>query len=335
MNEPVRIGVIGAGGMGSSHAQGIRTLQRARVTAVSDSDEARGRKLATELAVPWFGDYQQMLREGEIDAVSIASPPFLHKEMALAAAAAGKHIFCEKPMAVNVADCEVMIQAAEQAGVTLMVGQVLRFLLPFLKVRELVADGAIGRPISVEITRIGGGDRAATVPWRTRLEQSGGLLMEINAHEIDLLRCLGGDVASVYAEADNYIHSDADYPDLAFVVLRFRNGAIGCLYTSNASPLAETSGTVQGTEGAIRYNGWGKRGTIELRRMGAKEPTVFRLEDLEAPPGVAYELDRFAEAVLTGTTPVVTGLDGLKVVQIARAAYTSATEHRPVALPER
>jgi len=335
MQEPVRIGVIGAGGMGTSHAQGIRTLQRARVAAVSDSDEARGTKLAAEMGVPWFGDYQQMLREGGIDAVSIASPPFMHKEMALAAAAAGKHVFCEKPMAVNVADCEAMIQAAGQAGVTLMVGQVLRFLQPFLKVRELVDSGAIGRPISAEVTRIGGGDSAWTVPWRARLEQSGGLLLEINAHEIDLLRCLGGDVASVYAEADNYIHPDADYPDLAFVLLRYRNGGIGCLYSSNASPLGETSGKVQGTEGAIRYNGWGKRGSIELRRLRDTQTTVFRLEDLEAPPGVAYELDRFAEAVLTGTTPVVTGLDGLKVVEIARAAYTSASERRPVLLPER
>ena len=74
MNEPVRIGVIGAGGMGRSHAQGIKTLQRARVGDVSDSDEARGRKLATDMGVPWFGDYQQMLREGEIDAVSIGQP---------------------------------------------------------------------------------------------------------------------------------------------------------------------------------------------------------------------------------------------------------------------
>ena len=149
------------------------------------------------------------------------------------------------------------------------------------------------------------------------------------------MRCLGGDVATVYAEADNYIHPDADYPDLAFVLLRYRNGGIGCLYSSNASPLGETSGKVQGTEGAIRYNGWGKRGSIELRRLRDTQTTVFRLEDLEAPPGVAYELDRFAEAVLTGTTPVVTGLDGLKVVEIARAAYTSASERRPVLLPER
>ena len=240
MQEPVRIGVIGAGGMGTSHAQGIRTLQRARVAAVSDSDEARGTKLAGEMGVPWFGDYQKMLREGAIDAVSIASPPFMHREMALAAAVAGKHVFCEKPMAVNVADCEAMIQAAEQAGVTLMVGQVLRFLQPFLKVRELVDSGAIGRPIAAEVTRVSGGDGAWSAPWRAHLEQSGGLLLEINAHEIDLLRCLGGDVASVYAEA-----------------------------------------------------------------------------------------------VLTGTTPVVTGLDGLKVVEIARAAYTSASERRPVLLPER
>lgn len=335
MQEPVQIGVIGAGGMGSSHAKSIQTLQRARVAAVSDSDETRGRKLAEEMGVPWFGDYQQMLRERAIDAVSIASPPFLHKEMALAAAAAGKHIFCEKPMAVNVADCETMIQAAERAGVTLMVGQVLRFLQPFLKVRDLLESGAIGRVISAEVTRIAGGFGAASVPWRERLEQSGGLLLEINAHEIDLLRCLGGDVTSVYAEAGNFLHPAADYPDLAFVLLRFRNGAIGCLYSSNASTLGETSGTVQGTEGAIRYNGWGKRGTIELRRRGEERPTVFRLEELEAQPGVAYELDRFAEALLTGTPPIVSGLDGLKVVEIARAAYTSATEHRPLTLPER
>ncbi|MFI5267929.1 MAG: Gfo/Idh/MocA family protein [Chloroflexota bacterium] len=335
MQEPVRIGVIGAGGMGSSHAQSIQTLQRARVAAVSDSDETRGRKLADEMGVPWFGDYQRMLRDGSIDAVSIASPPFLHTEMALAAAAAGKHIFCEKPMAVNVADCETMIQAAERAGVTLMVGQVLRFLQPFLKVRELVDSGAVGRVIAVEVTRIAGGFGAASAPWRQRLEQSGGLLLEINAHEIDLLRCLGGDVASVYAEADNFVHPDADYPDLAFVLLRYRNGGIGCLYSSSASSLGETSGTVQGTEGAIRYNGWGKRGTVEVRRRGDERPTVIRLEELETQPGVAYELDRFAEALLTGKPPIVSGLDGLKVVEIARAAYTSATEHRSLPLPER
>ncbi len=119
IQEPIRIGVIGAGGMGTSHAVAMKTLHRARVVAVADSDEERGHKLAGAIAVPWFADYKQMIEADEIDAVSIASPPFLHKEMAITAAAAGKHIFCEKPMSVNVADCEAMIQAAERAGVTL------------------------------------------------------------------------------------------------------------------------------------------------------------------------------------------------------------------------
>ena len=336
MEEQVRIGVIGAGGMGTSHAQAIRTLQRARVAAVADSDEARGRKLAGELGVPWFADYAELARSDLIDAVSIASPPFLHKEMALAAATAGKHIFCEKPMAVHVADCEAMIAAAERAQVTLMVGQVLRFLSPFSKVRELVASGAIGEPISAEVTRLSGrGDGAWTAPWRASLESSGGILMEINAHEIDLLRCLCGDVAAVYAEAGNYLHPGADYPDLAFVSLRFRAGAVGCLYSSNASALGGTSGLVQGREGAVRYSGWGKRGSIEWKRFTDTAPTVINLEDLDVPPGVAYELDKFAEAVQTGSAPVVTGLDGLKVVEIARAAYESARTGQRVVLPER
>jgi len=336
MAEQLRIGVIGAGGMGTSHARGIQTLSRARVTAVSDTDEERGRKLATEIDVPWVGGYEALLSGDLVDAVTIASPPFMHKEMAVAAARAGKHVFCEKPFAVHVADCEAIIAAASEAKVTLMVGQVLRFLSPFIKVRELVDNGSIGQVISAQVTRVAGGSGGVwSAHWRSRLESSGGLLLEINAHEIDLLRCLGGDVASVYAEAGNYMHPAADYPDLAFVSLRFRGGAVGCLYTSSASALSSTSGAVQGTEGAIRYNGWGNRGTLEWKRFDQKEATVIKLEEVQVPPGVAYELDKFAEAALTGTTPVVTGLDGLKVVEIAWAAYESAKTRQVVTLPER
>jgi predicted dehydrogenase len=334
--QQVGIGVIGAGGMGTSHARAIGTLSRARVTAVSDSDEARGRKLADELGVPWFGDYTQMLRDERVDAVAIASPPFLHKEMAVAAAQAGKHVFCEKPMAVTVADCEAIIAAAERAGVKLMVGQVLRFLSPFSKVRELVQEGTIGKPLSAQITRLSGrGEGVWSAHWRASLEASGGILLEINAHEIDFLRCLCGDVASVYAEAGNYMHPDADYPDLAFVSLRFRGGAIGNLYSSNASALGGTWGLVQGREGAVRYDGWGKRGTIEVKRFADEAPTVIDLATIEIQPGVAYELDQFARAIQEDTPPIVSGLDGLKVVEIARAAYESADTGRRIELPER
>jgi len=322
--------------MGTSHAQAIQTLTNARLTAVSDTDEERGRKLSEDLGVPWYADYEQMARSDDVDAVTIASPPFLHKEMAIAIAGAGKHVFCEKPMAVQVADCQAIIDAAERAGVTLMVGQVLRFLSPFIKVRELVEGGAIGKPISALVTRLSGrGNGVWSAPWRAGLEMSGGILMEINAHEIDLLRCLCGDVASVYAEADNYMHPQADYPDLAFVSLRFRSGAVGCLYSSNASALGGTSGLVQGSEGAVRYDGWGKKGRIEWKRFDDEQPTVIDLADLEYQAGVAYEIQKFAEAAMSHTTPVVTGLDGLKVVEIARAAYESAASGKRIELPQR
>jgi predicted dehydrogenase len=334
--EQLRIAVIGAGGMGTSHARAIQTLPNARLVAVSDTDEERGRKLSEDMEVPWYADYVAMARSDDVHAVSIASPPFLHKDMAVTVAEIGKHVFCEKPMAVHVADCEAIIAAAERAGVTLMVGQVLRFLSPFIKVLELVDSGAIGTPISALVTRLsgrrGGGMSAH---WRGSLESSGGILMEINAHEIDLLRCLCGDVASVYAEGGNYLHPQADYPDLAFVSLRFRSGAIGSLYTSSASALGGTSGLIQGSDGAIRYQGWGKQGSIEWKRFDDAQPTVINLADLDYQPGVTHEFQRFAEAALTHTPPVVPGLDGLKVVEIARAAYDSAASGRRIELPQR
>ncbi|MCL4543915.1 MAG: Gfo/Idh/MocA family oxidoreductase [Chloroflexi bacterium] len=336
MTEIVRIGLIGAGGMGRGHADAVRGLTNAKIVAVAETDEGRGRELAGRLGVPWIRDYHELLLDDAIDAVSIASPPFLHREMVEAAAAAKKHVFCEKPLAPTVADCEVMLAAAEQASITLMVGQVLRYLSPFLKIREIVNSGGIGTPLSAFVTRLSGGrDSSFEIPWRKRLATSGGVLMEINAHELDLLRCLCGDVASVYAEMDNYSHPDHDYCDLAFISLRFRNGAIGLLYSSTTSAIGGTSGLIQGTEGAIRYEGWGRRGRIEWKRYDAAEPVIIDLSTLEARNGYEHEFDLFAQAVLQRTVPEITGLDGLKAVELAEAAYTAGRTRQPLVLPVR
>lgn len=336
MAEKLRVGLIGAGNMGRSHSQGWKLTPNGQITAVCDADEKRGRDLATELGVPWFSDYKELVNGSTIDAVSIATPPFLHREVAIGAAQAGKHVFVEKPMAVEVDECERMIEAAEKAGVTLMVGQVLRFLSPFAKVLELIQAGSIGKPISASVVRISNAvGRDWSAPWRAKTALSGGMLLEINAHELDLLRCIGGDVASVYAAGGNYLHPDADYPDIAFVSLNFASGAVGSLYSSLASSLSETSGHVQGDEGTIRYNGWGTRGTLEWRRFDQEQPTVIALDTVQLPPGVAYELEQFAKAVQTRSAPVVPGLDGLKVVEIAHAAYESARTGRSIKLPKR
>ncbi len=336
MSDKLAVGLIGAGNMGRSHAKGWAGTSNGHITAVCDADDPRGTALATELKVPWFSDYQALVDSSIIQAVSIATPPFLHTPVAVAAAKAGKHVFCEKPMAVEVSDCEKIIAAATAAGVTLMVGQVLRYLSPFAKVLDLIREGVIGKPIAAQIVRISSSvGRDWSAAWRMSKASSGGMLLEINAHEIDFLRCIGGDVLSVAATGENFLHPDADYPDVAFVNLKFRNGAIGTLYSSLASGLSETSGHIQGTEGSIRYNGWGTRGTLDYRRFDQKEPTVISLDTVVLPPGVEHELGLFAAASLNGTPPPVTGLDGLKVIEIANAAYQAATTGETIVLPER
>ncbi|MCL4540894.1 MAG: Gfo/Idh/MocA family oxidoreductase [Chloroflexi bacterium] len=334
--DTLEIGLIGAGGMGKGHAEAVAQLTNARIAAVAEPDEQRGKPLAEQLDVPWYSDYHLLLEDQRITAISIATPPFLHREVAEAAAAAGKHIFCEKPLAPTVADCEAILKAVSQTQAVFFTGQVLRYLSPFVKVREIVTSGGIGQPISAFIARLSGGrDTSFEVPWRKRLALSGGLLMEVNAHELDLLRCLCGDAVSVYAEMDNFSHPEHDYCDLAFVSIRFQNGAIGSLYSSNTSALGGTNGTIQGSEGAVRYSGWGQRGTIEWKRYDADRPTIIDLSTLNVPRGYVHEFALFVQSVLEKTPPEITALDGLKAVELAEAAYTSGRTRQPVIIPIR
>lgn len=332
----LEIGLIGAGGMGRGHAEAVAQLTNARIAAIAEPDEQRGKSLAERFDVPWYPDYHPLLEDQRIQAISIAVPPFLHREVVEAAAAAGKHIFCEKPLAPTVGDCEAILNAVSQARVILFTGQVLRYLSPFVKVREIVAGGGIGQPISAFITRLSGGrDTSFEIPWRKRLALSGGILMEVNAHEFDFLRCLCGDAASVYAEMDNFSHPEHDYCDLAFVTIRFQHGAIGVLYSSNTSAIGGTSGIIQGSEGAVRYRGWGQRGTIEWKRYDTDQPTMIDLSTLDVPNGYIHEFALFVQSVLENTPPEITALDGLKAVELAEAAYRSGRTQQPVVIPIR
>ena len=184
-------------------------------------------------------------------------PNFTHREeVVLQAIAAGKDVFCEKPMALSLADCEEMIDAARRAGRKLMVGQVLRLITVFATVRRLVEEGLIGPPRAMRILRCSRRSDCAEGPWRTSWRRSrantGGLLFEINVHEFDFMRAILGEAAEVSAMAANIAHPELDYEDHAVVTVRFRNGAIAFLETSTATALGATEGLITGGAGLHR-----------------------------------------------------------------------------------
>jgi predicted dehydrogenase len=325
------VGLIGCGGMGRSLGKQLLEVGGAKLVGVTDVAPPAVSQACEELAAPGFASVEELLANPELQAVIIASPPFEHRPLTELAASRGKHVFVEKPMAANSADCDAMTRAAEAAGVKLMVGQVLRYYACWWQVLELVRQGEIGTPWGVTVTRIGGGWGGWSQPWRNSLEKSGGLLMEVNAHEIDFMCQICGDVTRVYAEADHYGEDPSDYPNLYFVSLRFANGAVGLLHSSTVSAVGELSGKVQGSEGSLIYTGGFAGGEIRYAKRDA-EATVLKIGDIQVEQPVRKELRLFVESVLNDTPVPIPPAEGKRNVVIAEAAYESARTGQPVHL---
>jgi len=332
--EKLRIGLIGSGPMGAGLARTCMELDRAEVVAVSDVNRETAQALGRQLGVEAYGDNgRKLLRRQDIAAVIIASPPLAHRRAVERAARAGKDIFCEKPIATNVSDCDAMIAAVERAGVKLQVGQVLRYLPLQATAIELVRSGKYGEPIAVSITRVGGGYGKPADDWRNSHRKSGGLLMEINTHELDLMRQFCGDAVSVCARAHRYLDERMRSPDQIFMVVEFTGGAMGHLHSSAASAMTEVTCKVLCRGGTVFYQrGPGQPGTVWHAAFG-QEPVAIPESEIEVENGLRRELREWVEAVLDDQPVTIPGIDGRKAVELAEAAYHSARKGKPVRLP--
>lgn len=329
------LGVIGCGNMGASLANGARDLDCAEVVCVSDVDGDKGRALAEKMGCDYEADYQAMLVREDVQAALIATPPFLHVDPTVAAARAGVHVFCEKPMAPTLSGCDAMIEACEAGRVKLGIGLVCRFHAVHRKVRDLAHGGDLGLPACLTVHRLGGGWGgiwAAT--WRDARAKSGGTLMEVNAHEIDFMRFVLGEAESVYAVGGQYVQTETDYPDVALVSIRFKNGGVGVLHSSQASAIGGYGGRLDCIAGSVVFPSfWGQDGGLRYKRYDGDETTVAAAELAQDESPVSQEIRAFCEAVLRGDDPPVCGAEGRAAVEIALAAYRSIETGEAVRLP--
>lgn len=312
--------------MGSDLARNAQRLEHANVAVVSDLDETRAKTLAEEIGSAYVTDYDELLARDDIDAVLIASPPFMHRPMTEAAARAGKHVFCEKPMSPTLKDCDAMTAAVTEAGVKFQIGHVCRYHGTHGKVRELVAGGAYGTPTTMIVWRIGGGWGDNHPGWRYKLAESGGTLMEVNAHEIDFMRYVCGDVAKVSAVGGSFVEKRLDYPDVTLVSLQFTSGAVGFLQSGNASAIGGYGGRIDCSEGSVDFpKFWGGDATIDVKRFDGELEKVS-IADLDFETPVRAELRAFVDAIVDDTDTPITAADGRAVVEVALAAYRSIAE---------
>jgi len=330
------LGLTGCGVMGASLAKSAAELDCANVACVHDVDAAKGQALADQLGCAFEADYEALLSRDDVAAVLVATPGFLHEEPAIAAAEAGRHVFCEKPLAPSLSACDGMIAAAGSNNVKLGVGLVCRFHPVHRKVRDLVAAGEVGEATCMTRHRLGGGFGGVwKQEWRTLQAQSGGTLMEVNAHEIDFMRSVAGEVKEVFAAGGRYVRTEADFPDIVLATLKFESGAVGVLHSSDASAIGGYGGRVDGTKGSIAFpTFWGPDGGLRIKRTGTDDEERILTSDLvEDESTVAQEIRAFAEAVLSGREPPVGGADGRAATEIALAAYRSVETGQPVSLP--
>ena len=329
------IGLVGAGGMGKSLVLEANQIEGVEVVFVSDLDEDRARSLAEEVNASYTLDYHGLLCDDRIHAVFVASPPFLHATISIDAMNSGKHVFCEKPMATTLKDCDAMIKTAEQNQVNLGVGLVCRFHATHSKVREIVVSEQLGKPISMHVHRIGGPWQGGSyhTDWRMQREKCGGFLMEVNAHEIDFMRWTCGEIKKVYAVGGTYIQHEADYADLVVASLNFENGAVGLLHSGQVSAIGGYGGRVDCEKGSIFFPQiWGGDSKIQIKRFdGSGEDIPISSIEVESP--VRAEIRAFIDATIDGVTPPVAGADGRAATEIALAAYRSIETGDPVNLP--
>lgn len=322
----VSFALIGCGSMGRTLADSLREHRDSHLVAAADPNEDARLQAVAKYGVQGYTRYEDLLQRDDIDAVVVATPSYLHKEVAVAAAKAGKHVFCEKPMALNTADCDAMLQAAKDAGVKLMVGHVLRLMFPWWRIKELAGENELGAPFCVSIRRY---SRMFPRGWRAQSELSGGQLFEVHVHELDFMRHLCGEVAEVSAYGGSFACDDGGKCDVYLINLRFRSGAVGQLHGGATTGRSRYEGQVLCPRGALLFGpDWGT-GTME---QGDREPQPLDPDVRTGPVGVDWELDSFLRWLLRGDLPVFTGEDGRAAVQLAEAARRSIADAWPVGL---
>ncbi|MBN1966129.1 MAG: Gfo/Idh/MocA family oxidoreductase, partial [Anaerolineae bacterium] len=268
-------GITGCGYFGTAQARVLAALPGARVAAVHSGTGAGATRIAAELGCVVCPTLDDLVAHPEVDAVIVATPNHLHREPVIRAAAHGKHVFCEKPLALSLADCDAMLAACREADVTLMVGHILHFHSGMVQVRQWLDDGIIGRPLVAHVERTGWEPPRAQVSWKKMQALSGGHLFH-HIHEIDLLLWYFGPVREVYATGGNLAHHGAGYgdeDDVILLTLRFANGAVGSMQYGSGFRWGEHLIKLNGTEGAILVdNKAGAMHVLQADRTQVRHP---------------------------------------------------------------
>ena len=328
----LRFALFGAGDFGPYFAPYVNEV--AELVAVCEPNRQARTHFAeqTGLRLAEFDDHRRLLAEADVDAVAITSPNFTHKEIAVAAARAGKHVYCEKAMAGTVADCWEIARACESAGVRLMVGHKRRLRPPWARMIQL--QERLGPALAITSCAYYDARPYDHRGWWTRRAECGGTLPVIGVHIVDWMRAMCGDVATVRALAAPQVDSRYDFPDTLHVSLQFHSGAVATLNVSMVYPLLrfrESGGPLAiCANGAMRFVPFMEHLDLYWQHRDDPKPQLERFDDLGFDHAYRQELGDFVRWIEEGAEPCLSWREGLRCVEVMEAAHRSADQNGEV-----
>ncbi|MGF9711292.1 Gfo/Idh/MocA family oxidoreductase [Paenibacillus sp. JMULE4] len=341
MPDKIRFAIVGAGVIAKYHAESIRQHPDAELAAVADNSTEKAGRLTEGLTdARLFKDYREMLKMEDIDVVCVCTPSGSHSDVTIAAAQAGKHVLCEKPLDINGDRMTAMIDACRKAGVKLGCVFQRRLMPAMLHARQALQDGKIGRPVlgnaylkyyrSPEYYKSGG--------WRgTWRLDGGGALMNQGVHGVDLIQYIMGEVESVFAYTAT-LAREIEVEDTAVAALKYKSGAFGIIQAATSVyPGQETRFEIHGDQGTIEF---GDEGIKQWTFMGHDEPApvledTLGLASSSNPQQISiaghyFYVDDMIQAIRGNREPHVNGEEARKSVDLILAIYESARSGKEV-----
>lgn len=351
---PLRVGIVGCGNISSNHIEAFGSIDGTVVIGVCDVDPARARATAEAWNIAHAVDSVDALLALGLDIVSVCTPHPTHESVVVQAAAAGVHVLCEKPVAIDVASAQRMVDACDATGVKFGVLFQRRFWPAAQALRAAIDDGTLGTPVMGQVSVLlhREPEYYSADPWRgTWATDGGGVLMTQAIHYIDLLQWFMGDIAEVYGVINTFKHAEhIEVEDSASAVLKFTSGAMATLNASTAAnpalgvritvtgstgATAELSEFPEGSDGRITILAAGDSvSSSPAHPAGATANVDLATINGQLVPHHRAQIQQFVEAVRSGAAPAVTGRDAMGALRILLAIYRSSRTGEPVRFAE-
>jgi predicted dehydrogenase len=345
MEKKVRVGLVGSQFISTIHAEALKRVPEAEILAVMSPTPGNAHSFADRYSIPHhFTNLEDMLAMEELDMIVIGAPNNLHCEITLKAAEAGKHVVVEKPLCMNLREADRMIEACRQANVKLMYAEELCFTPKYVRLKGLLDEGALGRPVLLKQSEKHDGPHAEHF-WDVE-RSGGGVTMDLGCHAIQFFRWLhpGVPIKSVYAQLSTSVHqAKTKGDDNAIIILEFEDGVVAMMEDSWTKPGGmDDRAEIHGSEGVayanvlqgssiLTYSNKGVGYAVE--KAGNTVGWSFTMFEENWNYGFPQEFEHFVDCVKNDKQPLVTGEDGRAVLEVIFAAYESAGTGRKVMLP--